>query len=130
MENNKKMGLTRVIDDMQGKIDELFNLDAETWTHTMALEKIALDTEKILNTTDKRLRALEKAAGKRRGRKLVGTLALVGLGGIALGAWNSHCEKLEKEKAEKEKEIADLKEQIAYLRSIAETMKMKDEMAG
>lgn len=130
MENNKKMGLTRVIDDMQGKIDELFKLDDETWTHTMALEKIALDTEKILNTTDKRLKALEKAAAKRRNRRLLGTLGLIGLGGIALDAWNNHCEKLEKEKAEKEKEIADLKEQIAYLRSIAETMEMKDEMAG
>lgn len=123
MENNQKMCLSKVIDDMQGKIEKLFKLDDETWRAALALEDRYWET-------DKRLKALEAGIQKRRGRRLVGTLTLVGIGAIALDAWNSRCEKREREKAEKENEIADLKEQIAYLRSIMETKETNNETAG
>ena len=113
------------------QIEKLFKLDDETWNNVLFLKGRSEDMEK-------RVAAIERGIGKKRGRKLIGGLLLAAAGATVLGMWQDWRESQKEKEQERVKEIrvaeddiSDMNARINVLKAeMAQLQEKMNETAG
>lgn len=113
------------------QIEKLFKLDDETWDNVLFLKGRSENMEK-------RVAAIERGIGKKRGRKLIGGLLLVAAGATVLGMWHDwreNCREKEhqayKAQQRAEDDISDMNARINVLKAeMAQLQEKMNETAG